>query len=103
MRIPAKWFANVVSVQTCTGNGSYGPTYATAATLRADITDKRQLVLNANSEQVLAQRVFRFDGASEPALTPGSLITFDGKVATVITVQRFRRFGQLVFVEAITT
>lgn len=77
-----------VTVEAFEGDGSFGPAYAAAVTVRALVEDTRRLVRDEAGTEVVSASTLRVPlGTVCPA---GSRVTLpDGRTATVITAARY--------------
>jgi len=81
----ADFWVHTVTVQTLTGSGGMGDTYAEPVDLLCFVDDKRKLVRSSSGEQVISETTI-YAPAGTLSLTEESLVTLpSGRVATVIT------------------
>lgn len=110
MRVPARWFAEPVTVETHQGQGAYGDTYAAGVTVLGHVTSGPQapggvrVELSTTGEEVVSQRRLLLpnparladgSGAVDPSvlLAPESRVTSGQLVATVGQVEEHRQPG----------
>jgi hypothetical protein len=102
--IPRRLLTDTVSVLTYQGEGAYGPVFAAksvSVSCRAEA--ERQLVRNANGEEVVSElRLFVHPDDAAP-VTVGSLVTFAGRQSTVLGVSPKARPGEVHHVEVSCT
>ncbi|MGY1773506.1 hypothetical protein [Blastococcus sp. SYSU D00813] len=94
MRIPARWFAEPITVETHQGQGAYGDTFSDPVTVLGHVSGGRRLQRSAAAEEVVSQRQVLLpnparladgSGTVDPVevLTPESRVTAATVVATV--------------------
>ena len=76
------------------GEGAYGPVYDDPVILLGKVSMTRQLVRNANGEEVVSEMTVYLHPADAAAITPESRATFDGRAATVLGVSQQARPGE---------
>jgi len=86
------FYVHTITVQTLTGSGGMGDTYADPVTLSPDtdtgvfVDDKRKLVRSSSGEQVISETTIYGRPNLIAVLLEESLVTLPtGRVATVIT------------------
>jgi hypothetical protein len=85
--LPSFLLRHSVTVKTRTGSGAYGDVFANPVAVLGLMDDKRTLVRDINTgQQVVSSSTFyaRVDQAA--VFTPGSLVSYNGRETTVITV-----------------
>ena len=80
------FFVHSVSVQTCTGQGAYGPVLATPQDVACYIDDSVKLVRNAAGDEVVSSTRIRTALANADLFPANSEVTVSGRVARVIAV-----------------
>lgn len=93
--------ADVVSVETWNGESAYGPTYAAAANKTCNVISKRQLVIDADGEEVISELTLQAASTDEASFVPGSRVTISSRVSTVLSVNPRTFAGQVVYVEVV--
>jgi hypothetical protein len=98
--IPRRLLTDAVSVLTYQGEGAYGPVFAAkSVSVACRAEAERQLVRNANGEEVVSElRLFVHPADADP-LVVGSLVTFRERQSTVLAVAPMTRPGETVYVE----
>lgn len=91
----ARLFNQSVSVETRTGSGAYGDTFATPTTVVCSISEKTQLVRDQSAAEVASSTTLYAPLSASPDSTPtsgqfapGSRVTVHGRVAYVISAAR---------------
>ena len=101
--IPRRLLKDSVSVQTCTGQGAYGPVLAAAATVLCKVSMVRQLVRNADGAEVVSEMTIDAHPDDEAKFTPQSIITYATRTSTVIGAGPQARPGETVLVKVTCT
>jgi predicted alternative tryptophan synthase beta-subunit len=84
----AAFFIHTASVETFTGAGAYGDTYAAAVPVKGFLDDGVVLVRTGTSEQLEQKSIF-YAALSDAALfAPGSRVTVNGRASWVSTTRR---------------
>jgi len=96
--VPRRLLRESVSVQTKSGEGAYGPIVAEAATVACKASWRRQLVRDANGEEVVSELTLHVHPDDEARFTPGSALTYEGYATTVLSVAPERRPSETVVV-----
>ena len=96
MRPSPSLFRDTVSVETYTGESSYGPIYGAAVSVFGKVSTFRQLVRNAAGEEVVSEATVYVRPADASSFTPESRITIDGRASVVLSVASCGRPGQTV-------
>jgi hypothetical protein len=108
VRIPARWFAEPVTVQTYDGEGAYGPLYIGSLTVNANVEDVRVLVRNKDGDETVSETTIRvppaidIDGVTQDlkaAFAAESTVTVRGRITRVISTSLHAPKGVPVFVE----
>jgi len=100
-----EWLQNGVTIETRTGNSSYGEVYADpVACPDAMVEETRRIVINsAGNQQVSEARIF-VDEPNLAKFTDLSRVTLpSGRVATVIAVSHLDVFGLMDYVAVYTS
>jgi len=103
-----------VSVETYTGEGSYGPVYADPVTVKVNVDQTRRLVRNPAGDEVVSESTLAVHPAPRDETTgllldavalfaPESGVTISGRLAKVIGVKPNTVRGRTVFVKVTTT
>jgi hypothetical protein len=82
------FFVHSASVETFTGAGAYGDTYATPVPVKGFLDDGVVLVRTGTSEQLEQKSIFYAALADAAKFVPGSRITVNGRPAWVSTTRR---------------
>ena len=101
--LPTRLLRDSVSVETCTGSGAYGPILAAAATVLCKVSNTRQLVRDANGEEVVSEMTLYALPADEAKFLPDSRVTFAARTSTVLGVSPQGRPGETVLVKVTCT
>lgn len=87
MDLPSFLLRHSVTVATRTGSGAYGDVFAAPVAVPCLIDDKRTLVRDIGTgQQVVSSSTVYAQVDQAAAFTPGSQVTYNGRTATVITV-----------------
>lgn len=93
----ADWWVHDVTVERLTGEGAYGPTYASAQTVTGFVDDERKLVRSVGGEEIVATASV-FLPAATTDIPLDSRVTlpalFGSRECTVIAVARHDAGGQ---------
>jgi len=82
----ADFYVHTISVQTLTGTGGMGDTYADPVDRACFVDDKRRLVRSSSGEEVTSETTIFGPPALSEVVVAESLVTLpSGRVATVIT------------------
>lgn len=84
----ARLFTQSVSVETLTGSGAYGDTYASPATVACFISDKTKLTRDSHAQEVVSTTTLYAPLSAVSQFAPGSRVTVNGRTAYVITCAR---------------
>lgn len=96
--VPRRLLRESVAVQTAGGEGAYGPLLAAAVTVACKASWIRQLVRDANGEEIVSELTLHVHPDDQATFTPGSVITYETYQSTVLTVAPERRPGETVVV-----
>lgn len=110
MKIRRALLKDLVSIETYTGDGAYGPVFNTAVTFKVNVDQTRRLVRNAAGVEVVSEATLMshpeprdevtgllLDGIA--LITPGSRITVSGRSTTVLGVAPNTIRGGVVFLK----
>lgn len=106
---PARHLTEPVTVQTLTGEGAYGQTFAAAVTTRCQLDAERRLVRNQAGDEVVSETTIHLSPDLDPALdveslfVPESLVNVHGRNSRVISAKPIIDRGRLVFVKVTLT
>ncbi|MGH9248316.1 MAG: hypothetical protein ACRD0W_02185 [Acidimicrobiales bacterium] len=105
LRVPSRWFADQVEVESRTGTGASGPIYDPPVQVRCHLQQRRQLVRDADGREVVSESTVRVPPGPDAALlsAESKVTTADGRTAMVIGVRHHMLRGRLVYVEAALT
>lgn len=81
-------FVHTASVETFTGTGAYGATYATPVPVKGFLDDGVVLVRTGTSDQLVQKSIFYAALSDAATLAPKSRITVNGRVAWVSEARR---------------
>lgn len=98
------WYDAVVTIATYLGSGGFGDTFADPVQWPGNVENVHRLVTDSSGDEVQSAVTVRVPPSNEgvsavSVFTPGSLLTVDGTVCTVITAQAITRDGIVEFVE----
>lgn len=88
------FFVHVAAVETLTGSGAFGESYAPAVNVACYADDGYHLVRNKVGDEVVSQTVIYAPIASASSFAVDSRVTVNARVATVISVNA-REVGSL--------
>lgn len=111
MKIRRSLLKDLVTIETYTGDGAYGPVWAAAVTVKVNVDQTRRLVRNAAgietiSEATIGSHPHPRDEATGLLLdatalfVPESRITIAGRVSTVLGVKMNTVQGRAVYLSA---
>ena len=114
MKIRRSLLKDLVVVETYTGEGAYGPNFATPVTVKVNVDQTRRLVRNSAGDEVVSESTLAVHPAPRDEATgllldagtlfaPESRVTIDGRVARVIGVKSNTVRGRIVFLKVTTT
>lgn len=84
----APFFMHTASVETYTGRGTRGDTYAAPVTVAGFLDDGASLQLGGGAAETVAQTRFYTDIANAAVFVEGSRVTCNGRASHVKTVRR---------------
>ena len=89
MNIPAWMLVHTISVETQTGEGAQGDTYAAAVTRKVFVDEQRQLVRGTSGAEVVSEATVFDVLSAEGIYAPASRVTLpSGRVTSVLTAKR---------------
>ncbi len=88
-----------IAVETYSGEGAYGPVYATSAAVTCNVDATRRLVRNANGDEVVSELTLQVAAVDEVKFTPQSRVTVGTRLSTVLAVSPKTFRAQVVYVE----
>lgn len=106
---PARHLTEPVTVQTLSGEGAYGQSFAAPVSTFCQLDARRKLVRNATGDEVVSETTLRLSPDLDPGLNlealfvPESLVSVRGRDARVISAKPFIDRGRLVYVEVTLT
>lgn len=114
MRFRRSLFKDLATVRTYAGEGSRGPVYRGAVTVRCEVDGWRRLVRNADGDEVTSEFTLRLHPRTEDETTgelldpaalfaPESRVEVRGRMARVLGVTAHTQRGHVVMVEVTTT
>ena len=114
MKVRRSLLKDLVSVETYSGEGAYGPIFAAAVTVKVNVDQTRRLVRNTAGDEVVSESTLAVhpqprDEATGLLLdattlfTPETRVTIDGRAARVISAKPNTVRGRIVFVKVTTT
>lgn len=77
-----------ISVETYTGSGGDGDLFATAVARSVMVEDKRRQVRDVNGQLTVSETTLYDELAAAAIYTPGSRLTVNGRVTSVIVCSR---------------
>lgn len=86
MKVRRSVLKDVVSVETFSGTGAYGPVYAAAVNVSVCADTTRRLVRDADGAQVVSELTLLIHPDDEAKFTPESRLTFGARTSTVLAV-----------------
>lgn len=75
-----------VSVQSYSGDGSYGPVYSAAVAVACNIDTRRRMVRNANGDEVVSEATLFVHPDDAAPFVPESLLSISGRQSRVMAV-----------------
>jgi hypothetical protein len=84
----ARLFTQTVSVQTYQGVGPLGPVRAAAVDVACYVNDARKLVRNSTGDEVISETTLYAPLSTYATFTIQSLVTVNGRTASVLTVYK---------------
>ncbi len=98
--IPLHMLADEVTVESYTGQGAYGATFAPAQTVRCNVDAARRLVRGPEGSEVVSEVTLHVAPSVAPEVfAPGSRVTFGGRASTVITTKPHTAWGRTIYYE----
>ena len=97
--IPPRLLRDPITVTAYSGESAYGPVYADPVTVLGKVSYMRQLVRNANGEEVVSEVTAYVHPDDAAPFVDGSQVTVAGRVSTVITAGPQSRPGEAVLVK----
>jgi hypothetical protein len=88
-----------VSVETWTGEGSYGALYEDPVDIVCNVDTATRLVRNSGGEEVVSEVTLEVRHTDAAAFAPESRVTIAGRVSTVLSVSPKQFKGQVVYVK----
>lgn len=96
---PKRLRRDSVSVATLTGTGARGPVYAAVRTVACRVQTTRELVRNADGEEVISDLTVYIHPDDGERFVPGTRVTFGGRTSTVLSVSPSGPPGQTFMVK----
>ena len=84
----AAFFVHTATVETFTGTGAYGDTYAAPVTVAGFLDDGVVLVRTGTSEQLVQKSIFYAALSDAAKFPPQSRVTVNGRIAFVSETRR---------------
>lgn len=103
MKVRRSLLKDVVTVETRTGDGAYGPNYADPVTVRCNIDNRRRLVRNANGDEALSEASITVHPDDAAVFTPETRLTIEGRTSTVMNVRPLKLRSSVHHVEVSCT
>ena len=114
MKIRRSLLKDLVTVETYSGEGAYGPNFAASVTVKVNVDQTRRLVRNPAGDEVVSEATFAVhpqprnetSGATLDAVAlfaPESAVTIAGRSAKVIGVKPNTMRGRCVYVSVTVT
>ena len=88
-----------VAIETYSGESATGPLYAASANVTCNVHATRQLVRNADGDEVLSEFTIHVPAASVALFTPGSRVTVAGNTSEVLVVSPKTYTAQIAYVD----
>lgn len=85
----SEFYVHTVDVETLSGGGPMGDTYAAPITVPCLIDEERKLVRSATGDEVVSETTLLMDKSHYDKFTPESPVTYRGRRATVISRSLF--------------
>lgn len=83
------FFVNTVSVETLTGEGAYGETFAAPTTVSCLVDDSTHLIRNKEGEEVVSNTALYAASSTAAAFAVDSRVTVNGRTARVIALNAY--------------
>ena len=114
MKIRRSLLKDLVSVETYSGEGSYGPVFEAPVTVKVNVDQTRRLVRNAAGDEVVSESTLAVHPQPRDETTralldattlfaPESRVTISGRAAKVIGVKPNTMRGRIVYVSVTVT
>ena len=114
MKIRRSLLKDLVSVETYSGDGAYGPIFEAPVTVKVNVDQTRRLVRNTAGDEVVSEATLAAHPAPRDEATgvsldavalfaPESAVTIAGRAAKVISVKPNTVRGRIVFLKVTTT
>lgn len=114
MKVRRSLLKDLVTVETYSGDGAYGPIFAAPVTVKVDVDQTRRLVRNAAGDEVVSEATFDVHPQPRDETTrafldavalfaPESKVTISGRAAKVISVKANTMRGRTVYVTVTVT
>jgi hypothetical protein len=97
--IPRSLLRDSIAVEAYSGDGAYGPVYAGSVTVLGKVSYMRQLVRDADGEEVVSEVTAYVHPDDAAPFVPESRVTIDGRATTVIGAGPQGRPGEAVQVK----
>ena len=97
--LPRSLCKDSIAVEAYSGSGAYGPIYAGPVTVLGKVSYTRQLVRNADGEEVVSEVTAYVHPDDAAPFVPESRVTIDGRSTTVIAAGPQGRPGEAVQVK----
>ena len=101
MKIRRSMLKDAVSVQTFSGEGAYGPVYASAVTVSCNIDPTRRLVRSANGEEAVSEATLLVHPDDGALFNPDALVTIGGRASHVLSVNTQTFLSSDVFLKVV--
>ena len=92
--LPRRLTRDAVSFEPFLGESAYGPTYGPAVTVLGKVSMTRQLVRDADGEEVVSEMTVYLHPDDAAAIVPESRATYAARSSTVIGVSPAGRPGE---------
>ena len=114
MKIRRSLLKDLVTVESYTGDGAYGPNFDAPVTVKVNVDQTRRLVRNSAGDEVVSEATLAVHPAPRDETTralldamalfaPESAVTIAGRAAKVISVKPNTVRGRIVFLKVTTT
>jgi len=114
MKIRRSLLKDLVTVETYSGEGAYGPNFDAPVTVKVNVDQTRRLVRNTAGDEVVSEATLAVHPAprdettralldATTLFTPESQVTISGRAAKVISVKANTVRGRIVFLKVTTT
>ena len=92
--IPRRLLQDPVTFEPYEGDGAFGPVYGTAVTVLGKVSMTRQLVRDAQGDEVVSEMTIYLDPADAAAFTADAHVSVDGYESRVISSAEQARPGE---------